>query len=164
MKSTQSRRAVLKTIGGAGALFAVGGVGTASARRGARKGDNIVDTAVALNSSGPYAGAFDTLIDAVDPRLVDTLTGKRQLTVFAPTDTAFADIGITDGDDAPVDVLTYHVAPGRRYEQSVANASKVPTLNGAKIDVADELAGNFVATDVEASNGVIHAIETVLLP
>jgi uncharacterized surface protein with fasciclin (FAS1) repeats len=155
---------VLKTVAGAGALFAAGGVGTASARRGASAGENLVETAVELNSDGPYAGQFDALIDAVDPRLVDALTGRRQLTVFAPVDSAFDDAGVRDGDDVPVDVLTYHVAPGRRYANSVVNASTIPTLNGAKIDVEDELAGNIAATDVEASNGVIHAIDTVLQP
>jgi uncharacterized surface protein with fasciclin (FAS1) repeats len=155
---------VLKRVGTGGTVLTVGSGAAAAA--GGRPGDNIVETAQDLNDSGPFAGAFDVLIDAVTPELVDTLTGNRQLTVFAPTDTAFEKLGFTESnaDDVPVSVLKYHVAPGRRREKSIVNASKVPTLNGETIEVADELAGNFVATDVEASNGIIHAIGTVLDP
>lgn len=171
METDLNRRDALKTLGGAGVMLAVGGIGTVSAREGASAEKNLVETAVALNSSGPFAGAFDTLIAAViEAGLVDTLSGRRQLTVFAPTDDAFGELGINTGnvdeldDDFLLAVLTYHVTPGRRYSESVVNASMIPTLNGARIDVEDELLGNFVATDVEASNGVIHAIDTVLLP
>lgn len=163
MQSITNRRSFLNGVGGVGALLALG-VGTVGAREGASAEQNLVEKAIELNSSGPYAGSFDTLIDAVDPRLVDLLTGNRQLTVFAPTDAAFTAAGVTDGDDVAVDVLAYHVAPGRRYADSVVNAESIPTLNGKKIDVADELAGNIIATDIEASNGVIHAIDSVLLP
>lgn len=164
MSRQTTRRTVLTTIGGAASLVAAGGIGSAVAREGASAEANLVETAIALNDSGPYAGSFDTLIDAVDPRLVGLLTGRRQLTVFAPTDRAFDAAGVEDGDDVPVDVLAYHVSPGRRYADSVADVAVLPTLNGATIDVDEELAGNLVATDVEASNGVIHAIDTVLRP
>ncbi|RLM89692.1 fasciclin domain-containing protein [Halobellus sp. Atlit-38R] len=162
-------------IGGASAVL-LGGVGTASARRGLRQGasaeKNIVKTAIELNTSGPYAGQFDTLIAAVvEAGLDDALSGRRQLSVFAPVDDAFETVlGIGPGDVGDVDdeelvrVLTYHVTPGRRYANSVVNAPRIPTLNGARIDVEAELLENIVATDIEASNGVIHAIDTVLLP
>jgi uncharacterized surface protein with fasciclin (FAS1) repeats len=107
----------------------------------------------------------------IDADLVDTLTGNRQLTVFSPTDEAFdevLDIGPDDvgdvNDTQLLTILTYHVTPGRRYERSVVNASMIPTLNGARIDVDSELSGEIVATDVEASNGLLHAIDTVLQP
>ena len=170
-----NRRTAMKMIGGASAVL-LGGVGTASARRGLRQGasaeKNIVETAIELNTSGPFAGQFDTLIAAVVEAGLDSdLSGRRQLSVFAPTDGAFSsvlgigpdDVGDVD-DDVLLSVLTYHVTPGRRYADSVVNASRIPTLNGARIDVEDELLGNIVATDIEASNGVIHAIDTVLLP
>jgi uncharacterized surface protein with fasciclin (FAS1) repeats len=73
------------------------------------------------------------------------------------------DVGDVD-DDTLLSILTYHVTPGRRYASSVVNASQIPTLNGERIDVDTELSGNILATDVEASNGVLHAIDTVLLP
>lgn len=176
MTSNFDRRTVLKTAGSAGALF-LGGVGTVAGlpgeRRGASAEMDLVETAVYLNSaSGPFTGQFDTLIAAViEAGLVETLSGKRQLTVFAPTDEAFDEVlGIGPGDVGGVDdetllsILTYHVTPGRRYSESVLGAEMLPTLNGERIDVDTELGGNIVATDVEASNGVIHAIDTVLLP
>jgi uncharacterized surface protein with fasciclin (FAS1) repeats len=175
MPYNPDRRTVLKTVGSAGALLA-GGIGTASAMPGRRQGasaeDNIVATATALNTSGQFEGDFDTLIAAViEADLVDALSGNRQLSVFAPTDDAFKNVlgivpdGVGDvDDDTLLSILTYHVTPGRRYASSVVNASQIPTLNGERIDVDTELSGNILATDVEASNGVLHAIDTVLLP
>lgn len=163
-----NRRTVLKTIGGMGAMLGIGAVGTAGAREGASGDDTIVDVAMA-------ADGFDVLVAAVvEAGLVDALSGDRQLTVFAPTDEAFNALGITADnvdqldDEFLVDVLTYHVPPGRRYADSVVNAPTVPTLNGAEIDVdGTTLNGgqaDIVATDIEASNGVIHVIDGVLLP
>ena len=171
LQSTVSRRSMLAA--GAGALLGFGGIGTATARRqGASAEMNLVETAIALNADGPFEGQFDTLIAAViEAGLVDTLSGRRQLSVFAPTDDAFEavlgigpeDVGDVD-DDLLLRILTYHVTPGRRYSESVVNASQIPTLEGGRIDVEAELIGNIIAADVEASNGVIHAIDTVLLP
>lgn len=183
----QDRRTTLKQIGtGIVAVSSASGIaaargrdgasderaGAAGEREGASAEKNIVETVVALNDGGPFAGQFDTLIAAVtEAGLIDTLSGTRQLTVFGPTDEAFeAVLGIGPNDVAGVDdatlssILTYHVSPGRRYAASVVDASTIPTLNGARIDVEDELIGNIVATDVEASNGVVHAIDTVLQP
>jgi uncharacterized surface protein with fasciclin (FAS1) repeats len=171
----ESRRNVLKAVGGAGALLSLGSVSVASAKRGRGRGrrrgaggdTTIVDLAV--------ENGFDVLAAAVtEVGLVDTLSGRRQLTVFAPPDAAFNAAGITvDNVDAVptdflVDVLTYHVVPGRRYASSVVNVSSIPTLNGAKIavdgTVLNDGQADIVATDFEASNGVVHAIDGVLLP
>ena len=163
------RRTVLKAIGSTSVLLA-GGIGTASARvrRGARGDDTLVDVAVAADD-------FDVLVAAVtEAGLVETLSGNRQLTVFAPTDGAFNEAGITQDNVAELDekfltkVLTYHVSPGRRYSESVVNASSVPTLSGKSISVDGTVLNHgqaeIVAPDIEASNGVIHVIDGVLLP
>ncbi|TKX70001.1 fasciclin domain-containing protein [Halorubrum sp. SP9] len=160
------RRTVLKRVG-AGTAALIGGAGAAAAKPPSR-GDTIVDVAAA-------ADGFDVLVAAVrEAGLVGTLNGNRQLTVFAPTDAAFNDAGITvDNVDAVddeflTDVLTYHVVPGRRKANSIVNASQVPTLNGAKVDVdGTDLNGDqadIVDTNIEASNGIIHVIDGVLQP
>lgn len=140
--------------------------------------------AIELNTEGPYAGAFDTLIAAVlaaDPAVVTTLSDNSQETVFAPTDDAFAELDLTSEnigtalDQATLTaVLLYHVAPGRRYAEDVVSAERVRTLLKGKkgffrVDgtvLTDNLGreSNIIATDVEADNGVIHAIDSVLLP
>ena len=159
-----NRRTVLRGVG-AGTATLLGGVGAAAARPPSQ-GDTIVDVAVA-------ADGFDVLVAAVqEADLVEALSGNRQLTVFAPTDEAFNQAGITvdnvDEVDGLADVLTYHVVPGRRKANSIVNADEVPTLNGAKADVdGTDLNGDqadIVATDIEASNGVVHVIDGVLLP
>ena len=159
-----TRRTVLKGLG-AGTATLLGGVGAAAAEPPSQ-GDTIVDVAVA-------ADGFDVLVAAVqEAGLVDTLSGNRQLTVFAPTDEAFNDAGITvdnvDEVDGLGDVLTYHVVPGRRKADSIVDADSVPTLNGAKVDVdGTDLNGDqadIVDTDIEASNGFIHVIDGVLQP
>jgi uncharacterized surface protein with fasciclin (FAS1) repeats len=159
-----NRRSVLRRIG-AGTTLLAGGIGTAAAAP-PRDGDTIVDVAVA-------ADGFDVLVAAVqEAGLVEALDGNRQLTVLAPTDAAFDAIGVTEDDVGEVDslaqILTYHVVPGRRRAQSVVNASSLPTLNGTQVDVeGTALNGgqaNIVATDIEASNGIVHVIDGVLLP
>jgi len=166
------RRKVLKTLG-AGATLALGGIGTATAREGARGDDTIVDVAVA-------ADGFDVLVAAVqEAGLVETLSGDRQLTVFGPTDGAFGALGVTADNVGDVDfeaavgaslteILTYHVTPGRRYASSIVNAPRVKTLNGAFVDVdGTDLNGDqadIVATNIEAVNGVVHVIDGVLQP
>ena len=139
-------------------------------------GPTIVGTAVAANAK---AGEFDHLIAAVQRAgLVDTLNGNRQFTVFAPTDMAFERLfqalGVSGVDEIPVDtlraVLLHHVAPGQRFSGDVLAASRIrmldksfthPAVVGgtATIDGA-----TIVAADIDASNGVIHVIDTVLLP
>ena len=133
---------------------------------------DIVDTAVA-------AGSFNTLVAAVKAAgLVDTLKGEGPFTVFAPTDDAFADL--PDGTvaslleeanlDQLVALLTYHVVPGKIMAADLAGqTSEATTVNGKKLDVDGTngvtVNGTTVVTaDVEASNGVIHVIDSVLLP
>lgn len=144
----------------------------------AAKSPTIVDVAIAANASGPFAGQFDTLIAAVlaaDPAVVETLSGVGRFTVFAPTDDAFAALGITPANVASVPGLTgillYHVARGERLAADVVTSDKIRMLNGEFADVS--LAGGnayidgaqIVVTDITApSNGVIHAIASVMLP
>ena len=133
---------------------------------------DIVDTAVS-------AGQFNTLAAALDAAgLVDTLKGEGPFTVFAPTDEAFAKLpeGTLDSllqaenRDQLVAVLTYHVVPGKVMAADVVGLSEAPTVNGQMIDI--EVEGDIVrvddatvtATDIVASNGVIHIIDSVILP
>jgi uncharacterized surface protein with fasciclin (FAS1) repeats len=129
---------------------------------------DIVDTAVA-------AGSFKTLAAALQAAgLVDTLKGKGPFTVFAPTDEAFAKIPKADLDALLKDkaklsaVLTYHVVPGTVMAKDV-KAGKVKTVQGGEITVSTTGGvkvdnANVTKTDIAASNGVIHVIDSVLMP
>ena len=131
--------------------------------------NDIVDTAVA-------AGSFKTLATALGAAgLVDTLKGKGPFTVFAPTDEAFAKIPKADLDALLKDkakltaVLTYHVVPGKVMAKDV-KAGQVKTVQGSNITVSTSY-GNVsvnnakvVKTDIVADNGVIHVIDTVIMP
>jgi len=138
----------------------------------AAKAADIVDTAVS-------AGQFNTLVAAVQAAgLVDTLKGEGPFTVFAPTDEAFAKLpeGTVDNllkpenKDQLVAVLTYHVVPGKVMSGDIAGKTmQVETVQGSKlsVDATDGVKvdnANVVAPDVEASNGVIHVIDAVVLP
>jgi len=156
----------------------------ANAAHAAEEKVSLVQKAIELNSDGPYAGAFDTVIAAVlaaDPAVIATLSDNSQQTVFAPTDDAFAVLGLDSANIGTAleqgtltKVLLYHVAPGRRYAEDVVSAERIRTLLKGKkgffqVDGAvltDNLGrtSNIIATDVEADNGVIHAIDAVLLP
>ena len=144
------------------------------------KGPTIVDVAVAVNEEGPYAGAFDTLIAAVgaaDPVILAILTGNGQHTVFAPTDAAFAAAGFDEVSitEVPPEVLTeilaYHVVRGRRDSATVIDSDQLKTLQGSRLqqeagvltDTQDRDA-NIIVVDVPAANGIIHAIDAVVLP
>lgn len=129
---------------------------------------DIVETAVA-------AGSFKTLATALQAAgLVDTLKGKGPFTVFAPTDEAFAKIPKADLDALLKDkakltaVLTYHVVGGQVMAKDV-KAGSVKTVQGSNITLAT-MGGvtvnnaKVVSADVAASNGVIHVIDTVLMP
>jgi uncharacterized surface protein with fasciclin (FAS1) repeats len=143
--------------------------------------NTIVDVAIAVNSDGPFAGQFDTLIAAVlaaDPAVLKTLTGPGKFTVFAPTDGAFAKLGLTPEnigtalDQATLtQVLLYHVARGERYAEDVVSSDRIRMLSGGfLLQSGGVLTDNngrtstIIVTDVPASNGVIHAIDTVVLP
>lgn len=162
-------------IGATGAAFALGGVGTASARRkqGASAELTLVELALAANESGPYAGQFDVLIAALvaKPDLLETLNTRRgQYTVFAPVDDAFEAIGFdeTNADVIPAEILLYHLTRGRRYAKSVLAAPRLRTVSRDFVTqdggVLNDGQATIVATDFEASNGVLHAIDGVLLP
>jgi uncharacterized surface protein with fasciclin (FAS1) repeats len=130
---------------------------------------DIVDTAVA-------AGQFTTLAAALQAAgLVDTLKGKGPFTVFAPTDAAFAKLpaGTVEGllkDKAKLTkILTYHVVSGKVMAADVVKLTEAKTVEGStvKIDTTSGVKINnatVVKTDVEASNGVIHVIDTVIIP
>ena len=130
---------------------------------------DIVDTAVA-------AGSFKTLASALQAAgLVDTLKGKGPFTVFAPTDEAFAKIPKAALDALIADkaklakVLTYHVVAGKVMAADVMKLKEAKTVEGqmVKIDTSNGVKVNnakVVKADVEASNGVIHVIDTVLMP
>jgi uncharacterized surface protein with fasciclin (FAS1) repeats len=136
---------------------------------GSHHSKDIVDTAVA-------AGSFDTLVTAVKAAgLVDTLKSPGPFTVFAPTDEAFAKLpegtleALLKDREKLTAILTYHVVPGKMMAADVVAESSlktvqgqsltVDTMDGAKVDNA-----NIVKTDIETSNGVIHVIDTVVLP
>ena len=143
---------------------------------------NIVQVALTVNGPGsPFEGQFDTLIAAVlaaDPVVVETLTGKGQFTVFAPTDAAFAALGYDAsniaslGQDTLTEVLLYHVARGRRDAGDVTTSDRIRSLQGtfffpnSSPTITDALGrtANIIVTDVPASNGIIHAIDAVILP
>ena len=160
-------RSVLSLVT-AGSILAVG---MFSPRATASTGPTIVEAALAVNAE---TGEFSTLIAAVvHAGLVDTLNENRQFTVFAPTDAAFAKLGLNAGNisTVPVETLTnillFHVAPGERFADDVVSASQVRMLNKefAEISEGPSIGGaGFVATDVDVSNGVIHIIDSVLIP
>jgi uncharacterized surface protein with fasciclin (FAS1) repeats len=129
---------------------------------------DIVETAVA-------AGSFKTLATALQAAgLVDTLKGKGPFTVFAPTDAAFAKIPKADLDALLKDkakltaVLTYHVVPGAVMAKDV-KAGTVKTVQGGMLTIGTTGGvtvnnAKVVQADIVASNGVIHVIDTVVLP
>ncbi|CAM8355083.1 MULTISPECIES: fasciclin domain-containing protein [Candidatus Methylopumilus] len=144
-----------------GSIFAISSLTAFAAK-------DIVDTAVA-------AGNFKTLVVALKTAdLVNTLKGKGPYTVFAPTDEAFAKIPKADLDALLANkeklsaVLTYHVLPGKVMAKDV-KAGDVATVNGKtiKITTSNGVVVNMskvTATDIDTSNGVIHVIDSVLMP
>jgi uncharacterized surface protein with fasciclin (FAS1) repeats len=131
---------------------------------------DIVDTAVA-------AGDFNTLVTAVKAAgLVETLKGEGPFTVFAPTDAAFAKVptdtlnALLADKAALANVLTYHVVAGKVMAADVVKLTSAETVQGqaVSIEVKDGKVyvdgAQVVTTDIKASNGVIHVIDTVILP
>ena len=134
---------------------------------------DIVDTAVA-------DGRFTTLVTAVQAaELVDTLKGEGPFTVFAPTDDAFAALPegtletllLPENKQQLTDILLYHVVPGKVMAADVVGLTSAPTVLGKDATVKVEDGTVFlndnveiIITDIETSNGVIHVIDTVLLP
>jgi len=135
-------------------------------------GKDIVDTAVA-------AGSFQTLVAAVQAAgLVETLKGEGPFTVFAPTDQAFAKLpaGTVEELLKPENkaklqaILTYHVVGGKVLAQDVVGMTDAKTVQGGKVSFTAKDGkvmvneAQIVKTDIMASNGVIHVIDTVILP
>jgi len=133
---------------------------------------DIVDTAVA-------AGNFKTLAAALKAAgLVDTLKGPGPFTVFAPTDEAFAklpagtvdDLLKPENHDKLVAILTYHVVAGKVTAKDVVKLHEAKTVNGKDVKIMVDGGkvmvdnANVVKTDIACSNGVIHVIDSVLLP
>ena len=133
---------------------------------------DIVDTAVA-------AGSFKTLAAALQAAgLVDTLKGNGPFTVFAPTDEAFAklpagtveDLLKPENKEKLVAILTYHVVPGKVLAAQVTKMSSAKTANGQSLSISVKggtvMVDNakVVKTDILCSNGVIHVIDSVVLP
>jgi len=157
-----------KMIAGLVAAMAINGF---AANIGAANADqDIVDTAV-------EAGSFKTLAAALQAAdLISTLKSEGPFTVFAPTDAAFAKIPKADLDAllkdkaALTEVLTYHVVSGKVMAADVVKLTQANTVEGSpvKIKVVDGKVminnANVSATDIAASNGVIHVIDTVIMP
>ena len=133
---------------------------------------DIVDTAVG-------AGSFNTLVAAVKAAgLVDTLKGKGPFTVFAPTDDAFKklppgtleDLLKPENKEKLKGILTYHVVAGKVMAKDVVKMKSAKTVNGQSVTISmkdkDVMVDNakVVKTDIDCSNGVIHVIDTVVLP
>jgi uncharacterized surface protein with fasciclin (FAS1) repeats len=170
-------RVIQRTVSIATAtLLFVGMTASLSAIAGGHESEaeeaDIIDVAVS-------AGQFNTLAAALDAAdLVTTLKGNGPFTVFAPTDAAFA--ALPEGTvesllkpenrDQLISILTYHVVPGKVMAADVVKLKEAATVNGANLAIKT-VDGNVlideatvVATDVEASNGVIHVIDKVILP
>ncbi|MFV1442139.1 MULTISPECIES: fasciclin domain-containing protein [unclassified Phaeobacter] len=157
---------IRKTLLTAAATLAL----TTSAFAGGHAKD-IVDTAAG-------AGDFSTLIAAVEAAgLVDTLKGDGPFTVFAPTDAAFAalpegtveELLKPENKDKLIEILTYHVVPGKVMSGDLVDDMKAATVQGSEITIdldsgvmVDE--AKVVTADIEAENGVIHVIDTVIMP
>lgn len=135
---------------------------------------NIVETAI-------EAGSFKTLVKAVQAAgLVDTLSSKGPLTVFAPTDDAFAKLpagtveGLLKDQKKLTSILTYHVVPGKVMSSDVVKLKSAKTVQGQEIKIdavkwhlhrnVKVNGANVVKTDIECTNGVIHVIDKVILP
>ena len=133
---------------------------------------DIVDTAVS-------AGDFQTLAAALEAAgLIDTLKGDGPFTVFAPTDEAFSKLPAgtveyllkPENIDELTAILTYHVVPGAVTAEQVVTLTEAETVNGQSVDIslAESTVmvdtATVVATDIMATNGVIHVIDSVILP
>ena len=133
---------------------------------------NLVETAAGND-------AFKTVVAAVKAAgLVETLAGKGPFTVFAPTDEAFAKLpeGTVESllkpenKDKLISILTYHVIPGKVMSKDIKPSQMVKTVNGQQVSIKLSYGkvsvdgANVTAADVEADNGVIHVIDSVILP
>lgn len=167
-------RRMFHNVAFASSLFVVSAfllVFTAMQATGGMKAEkDIVDTAVG-------AGSFNTLVTAVKAAgLVDTLKGEGPFTVFAPTDEAFAKLpegtveALLKDKEKLTAILTYHVVPGKVMAKDVAGLSSAKTANGQVLSIKSENGevmvdnAKVVKVDIPCSNGVIHVIDTVVIP
>lgn len=156
----------------AGATAAKGHCSSDTVTMGVMAAGNIVETAKS-------AGTFNTLLAAATAAgLVETLSGDKPLTVFAPTDEAFAKLGDAtiqtllkpENKDRLKAILLYHVVPGNVPAAEVVKLSGVTTVNGQRADLVVNNGAvridqaNVIKTDITASNGTIHVIDRVILP
>ena len=156
------------------------GAFAAPAAQAAPKGNTIGDVALAANAESDEFSILIAALQAADPVVIQTLSGKGQFTVFAPTDAAFlsllGELGVSAeqllSDKALVTlVLLYHVARGNRDSEEVLASSRIRTLeggflyqSGGVLTDANSRTSNIIAVDIKASNGVIHVIDRVVLP
>ena len=130
---------------------------------------NLVETAI-------EAGNFKTLVKAVqETDLVDTLGSEGPFTVFAPTDEAFAKLpegtieSLLNDKEKLTNILTYHVVSGKVMSDDVIKIKNAKTVNGKEVSIDSENGvkiddATVIKPDIECSNGVIHVIDTVLIP
>jgi uncharacterized surface protein with fasciclin (FAS1) repeats len=168
MKRRNKMKKSLTVVFGIAALALVISSGI-SARADNHKKD-IVDTAVS-------AGSFNTLVKAVQAAgLVETLKGEGPFTVFAPTDDAFAKLpagtleSLLNDKTKLTAILTYHVVPGKVMAADVMNLKSAKTVQGQEVRISANGSGvmiddaKVIKADIETSNGVIHVIDSVILP
>jgi transforming growth factor-beta-induced protein len=141
----------------------------------------IVDVALAVNADSGEFSILIAALQAADEAVIKTLDGNGQFTVFAPTDAAFVallgELGLTAEQllgekDLVTQVLLYHVAHGRRYAADVLDSDRIRTLqggflfqDGGVLTDQNERTSTIIAPDAaEADNGIIHIIDTVVLP
>ena len=168
MTTSISKRTGIWAVACLGFIAAIANAG----HHGSYKAKDIVDTAVG-------AGQFNTLAAALEAAdLIGTLKGEGPFTVFAPTDAAFAklpegtvaELLKPENRDQLTAILTYHVVAGKVYAADVVQLDSATTVNGSAVSIEVSDAGvrvdnaNVVKTDISASNGVIHVIDTVILP
>ena len=157
-------------------LLLVGGLGVSNANAQAAANDSTNVVEVAVSAEG-----FDTLVAALQATGLDqALQGEGPFTILAPTDEAFAALGDEldrlleeENLNELAEILSYHVIPAEAFAEDVVGMSEAPTALGPNVGISvDEgtvtLSGansaQVVQTDIDASNGVIHVIDTVLLP
>ncbi len=168
MKTSISKRTGIWAVACLGFIAAIANAG----HHEAHKSKDIVDTAVA-------AGQFNTLAAALEAAdLIGTLKGEGPFTVFAPTDAAFAklpegtvaELLKPENRDQLTAILTYHVVAGKVYAADVVKLQAATTVNGSDVSIAVQDGSvrindaTVVKTDISASNGVIHVVDTVILP
>lgn len=170
MRSIRSSTRIL-IAGALIAAFAVASIGTAGA------GTTSTMTKPTIVGAAAADPQFSTLVSAVTAAgLVDTLNGKGPFTVFAPTNAAFDKIpadqlqAILADKDKLTKILTYHVLPGKVLSKNLKKKQTVKTVEGSPATITVKKSGakiedaKIIKTDIKTSNGVIHVIDTVILP